>query len=359
MSKINRVRIFPVFLLLLLYCLEVFAEEALVISVIGQAWVRGSASETWNPLVRGAKIVDGQEIKFQEESMIRAVTEAGELRIVEENGAISFARVAEQAEDGMVSALSDFVASGGRSRAAATRTIDSAPAESAQEDWIKYMQNPPGLGEIEDFLSLIDYYESIGQSNRRWALLQKLSATSGNFVGFSELNSSFDKLVEPKVNWQVVVNSGTTSIVAEDGVRVEEGDGIQINVQSDQEVFVYVFFTTKPKKGDIQTYKLSPQSISMVETKSGAWEFAGLLSPEESLSLPNPNQSYRLDSNQGFEYIWGWACLGPIVYEDTITDRLSGIKTKLASTAADISSVVDQWGPDQCPYSFAMPLEHL
>jgi hypothetical protein len=360
MSRINRLSVIPVFFLLLLFCQKVFAEEALVISVIGQAWIRGSVSEAWNPLVRGAKIKNGQEIKFQEESLIRAVTEAGELRIVEENGSISFASVIDNANDGgMVSALSDFVSSGGRSRAAATRTIDSTQAEAAQQDWIRYIQNPPGLGEIEDFLSLIDYYESSGQSHRRWALLQKLSATSGNFVGFSQLNNSFDNLVEPKIDWQVVVNSGTTSIVAEDGGKVQEGDGIQINVESDQEVFVYVFFTTNPETGDIETYNLSPQSISLVENESGTWEFAGLLSPRDTLSLPNPNQSYRLDSNQGYEFIWGWACLGPIVYEDTITYALSRVQSNLASSSTDISATVEKWSPDQCPYSFSRPLEHL
>ncbi len=359
MLRINRLSVISVFCFLWMYCLQAFSEEAMVISVIGQAWVRGDSGSEWGPLVRGDMIVDGQEIKFKEESLVRAVTSTGELKIVKENGPVLLEqKVDEEKRSSPINTLNDFVKSGGRSREAATRTIDSVQADNAQHDWVRYIQDPPKLGEIEDFLSLIDYYETSGQPNRRWALLQRLSSNSGSFVGFSQLNSSFEALNEPNLNWHVIINSGTKSEAADKGSSVVEGDGIQIKVESDQEVFVYVFFTTKPNEGEVESFKLSPQNIAMVETDTGAWEFAGLLAPEDKLALPNPNQSYRLDSNPGYEYIWGWACLGPVVNKNRIDQALSRVKLKLASTSTDIASTVEQSSPEQCPYVFSLPLEH-
>ena len=223
----------------------IYSQEAgTIISVTGEAWVKGSGQE-WQPLHSGRQLHPGDVIKTGAKASVSLLNAKGAfIRIQEEQEQIYGQEEEPKSKRGWVTALKEFFGKKDRKRIAATRTLQN---EADQKIWTQTMQQPLTAEDIEPVLELATFYLE-EKPNRTIALLWKLQKEFPTHAGIRQLSHQTLQGGTPLNPWQISKLIDGKSSPLQTGETLSQGNSLQIQYRSPEESFFYLFFLPRNLK---------------------------------------------------------------------------------------------------------------
>ena len=324
----------------------VYSQEAgTIISVQGEAWVKVSG-EQWEPLHSGRQLQGGDVIKTGAKASVSLLNAKGTfMRIQGEQEQIYGQEEASKSESRWKTALKEFFGTRARKRIAATRGLDNEPN---QDLWIKTMQQQLTEEDIESVLELATLYLE-EKPNRTIALLWKLQNDFPTHAGIGQLSQQTLQGASPMKPWQISKLINGKSSPLQMGETLFQGNSLQIHYHSQEESYFYLFFTTQPQNGKMQTFLEHPSSLTAM---NGRYFEARIPSKEQKSLL------FSLDEVVGNENVWGWSCPGPVLNAETLEEVIATIQQSLQNKSMLSPSLVSQTAPAMCRSTFALSIKH-
>ncbi|MBF0289658.1 MAG: hypothetical protein HQM14_17740 [SAR324 cluster bacterium] len=333
------------------------AEFGTVISVIGQASAKSDAQGQWQQLKNGHKISEGDVIKTSKKASVRLLNPNGSMMRITggQEQVYRIKKITKKKKRAFSSFVKSFFGNRDRRRIAAVRKFGSDPK---QPIWIELMgKEQLSADDLELVIELAGTYQEQEKSNRSAALMWKLKEDFPEQLGFHILTKDVMEAHQQTVSWHVFKRIQGDISPAMPGDVLTENNGLQIQYQSDKESFYYLFLTTSPQDGELDTELLQPTKIGRKkELKDTQW-FESRVSPNTPLTLP-PDNFFALDNTKGKEYLWGWSCMGPVTQSAIIKKSIAEFEKLLRENPVFSKEQLVQITPEVCKDVFMLNIEH-
>ncbi len=330
-----------VFLLLIFLATHLLA-DGIIINFQGKGKIK--TSEGWQPLKKGLKIVDGDELVLEGKAKeAKVILMTGEIVSQKNSGPFRISRISRAEPSPLKLVLAELGSSGERSRISAVRGKE---VSLAQLEWKQVqIQKLLSSDSILDWLSYGLELNELGEIDKALYTFWKI-----NDLTKSNLSSSWINEIKPKLNkksrWTVLTIQNKSEQYFQEWQKLQEGDQLKIELETKAPRHAYVFLTMAPKNASVNSVRLFPlKELSEITDN----QFPAYV--HEELHLPDSNHYYDLDDQVGKEIIWGFTCLG-YPGEQTIQDILTKvelwIKTSDLSSSHDLIThdlpeIIDSW----------------
>ncbi len=332
------------------------AEFGTVISVIGQASTKSNAQNQWQKLKNGHKIAVGDIIKTSKTASVRLLNPDGSMmRVTGGQEQVYRLKKTAKKKKKFSSFFKSFFGNQDRRRIAAVRKFGTDPK---QPIWIELMgKEQLSADDLELVIELAGNYQEQNKSNRSAALMWRLKEDFPSQLGFHVLAKDVMDEHKQNVSWNVLKRiQGEVSPAMSGDVMVED-NGLQIQYQSNQESFYYLFLTTHSQSGKLTTELLQPSKVGRLKQLKDIQWFESRVSPNTALTLP-PDNFFALDSTKGKEYLWGWSCMGPVTQIATIQRVITEFEAQLQEIPAFSKEQLAQIAPEVCKDVFMLDIKH-